>query len=75
MDKDIQAAMESLFTPSPLANYRNICPPSRTVTVELTQDEMCAVLQAYDHGISRTTAEARDQLDILMFKLKDIIHP
>lgn len=44
-------------------------------TVELSQDEECAVLKAHDYGIRSLNDDELDLLDRVVSKLKDEIWP
>ena len=46
-----------------------------TRTVQLSRDEEAAVLRAYDHGLTQLSAAERENLDHVIAKLKDEIHP
>jgi len=44
-------------------------------TVSITAAEMAALLEAYDRGIDQLDEQASHDLDTLIAKLKDEVHP
>lgn len=75
MDNANQVSLENLFRTTPLKDYFHLCAPSMTITVEITQEEIAAILQAYDYGIENATEDALKQLNSVMNKFKEQIHP
>lgn len=67
--------MKDLSIVSPLAHYSRFCPDEQSVSLTLTQAEMCALLQAYDYGLMRIGDDCREQISYVIAKLKDQIHP
>ena len=47
----------------------------KTATISITAAEMSAVLYAYDRGVSELDAGSMQQLESVIAKLKDELHP
>ena len=47
----------------------------KTATISITAAEMSAVLYAYDRGVSELDADSMRQLESVIAKLKDELHP
>lgn len=47
----------------------------KTATISITAAEMSAVLYAYDRGVSELDADSMRQLEAVIAKLKDELHP
>lgn len=47
----------------------------KTATISITAAEMSAVLYAYDRGVSELDANSMQQLESVIAKLKDELHP
>ena len=47
----------------------------KTATISITAAEMSAVLYAYDRGVSELDADSMRQLEAVIAKLKDALHP
>lgn len=55
-------------------NYKHLTSGGRR-TVDLTQDEECVVLKAYDFGIAALNEDEIQSIDQVIAKLKDQIWP
>lgn len=65
-----------IFKPKGLHYYKDLVHPVGTVVkANLTQEEACAVLQAYDYGIANLPSDSIEVLDRLMSRLKEEIWP
>ena len=47
----------------------------KTATISITAAEMSAVLYAYDRGVSELDDDSMQQLESVIAKLKDELHP
>jgi hypothetical protein len=55
--------------------YAHITTEKAECTVTLNREQQCAILYAYDRGISAMDAETIAVLDSLMNELKEVLHP
>ena len=47
----------------------------KTATISITASEMSAILYAYDRGVSKLDVGSMQELDSVIGKLKDELHP
>lgn len=65
--------LEDVLNQEPVYDHLNL--KTRHVTLELTQEEQAVILTAYDRGIDCLNENKQQQLNIIIAKLKDTIHP
>jgi hypothetical protein len=58
-----------------IKKYAHITTEKAECTVTLSREQQCAILFAYDRGISAMDAETIAVLDTVMNELKDALHP
>lgn len=61
------------FAPTALADYLLLVRDCH-VSLELSQSECAAILQAYDYGIAHISPDARALLDKLINQLRDKVY-
>ena len=64
----------SAFKTKPLDYYRRLTNGGK-LTIDLSQDEACAALKAYDYGADELTDHEALELNRLLGKLKGVIWP
>ena len=65
--------IKDILTETP--NYDHLNLDRQTLTIELSAEEQATVLHAYDQGIDTLNATQQQQLNVIIGKLKDRIHP
>jgi len=65
--------LEDVLNQEPV--YDHLSLKTRHVNIELTREEQEVILTAYDRGIDFLNEKKQQQLNIIIAKLKDHIHP
>lgn len=58
-----------------LSDYYRVLPKKEVVTLNLSRNEMAAILQAYDYGTGTCDDEGKQHLDRAITKIKNMIYP
>ena len=58
-----------------LSDYYRVLPKKEVVTINLSRNEMAAILQAYDYGVGTCDDEGKQYLDRAITKIKNLIYP
>ena len=58
-----------------LSDYYRVLPKKEVVTINLSRNEMAAILQAYDYGTGTCDDEGKQYLNRAIGKIKNLIHP
>lgn len=65
--------LEDVLNQEPVYDHLNL--KTRHVNIELTREEQEVILTAYDRGLDFLNEKKQQQLNTIIAKLKDNIHP